>query len=146
MLKFFIAGIVQGSRAHGIHGQDYRPRLKRIVTNAFPDAEVFCPYENHPDSIGYDEAHGRQTFFDLIERAGDSDVLIAYLPSASMGTAVEMWRAYDAGRVVVAISPLTSNWAVKFLAHKVCATLDDFELFVASEGLGKLIQERGRAT
>ena len=146
MLKFFIAGIMQGSMAHGIHGQDYRPRLKRIVTTAFPDAKVFCPFETHPESVGYDEANGRRTFFDLIERAGDSDVLIAYLPSASMGTAVEMWRAYNAGRVVVAISRLTSNWAVKFLAHKVCATLDDFELFVASNGLGKLIQERGPST
>ena len=142
MLRFFIAGIMQGSRPDGIHGQDYRERLKHILTTAFPEDEVFCPFENHPESVGYDEDVGRGVFFDLVARASDSDVVVAYLPEASMGTAVEMWQAFRAGRLVVVISPLAENWVVKFLAHRICADLAEFEALVSSGSLARLIAER----
>ena len=34
-----------------------------------------------------------------------------------MGTAIEMWEAYQHGAAVVTISPMRHNWAVKFLSH-----------------------------
>ena len=142
MLKFFIAGIIQGSRPDGIHHQDYRDRLKRILRTAFPDDEVFCPFENHPESIEYGDEQASGVFFELMDAAAQADVLVAYLPEASMGTAIEMWQAYQAGRVVVAISGLHKNWVAKFLAHKVCPDLDTFEEFVAHGGLHRLIAER----
>lgn len=142
MLRFFIAGIMQGSRPDGIHGQDYRYRLRQILDAGFPDAEVFCPFEGHPQSVSYSDERGRNVFTDLIERASQADVLVAYLPEASMGTAVEMWEAFQKGRLVVAISPLRKNWVVKFLTHKICADLAEFEELVVSGELRRLIDER----
>lgn len=142
MLKFFIAGIIQGSRPDGIHHQDYRDRLKHILKAAFPDDEVFCPFENHPESIDYGDEQASRVFFELMAAAAQADVLVAYVPEASMGTAIEMWQGYQSGRVVVAISRLHKNWVVKFLAHHVCTDLDAFEAFVADGGLRRLIDER----
>lgn len=143
MITFFIAGIMQGSQPDGIHGQDYRDRLRQILGDAFPGAEVFCPFENHPQSVSYGDERGRNVFTDLVERAGHADVVVAYLPEASMGTAVEMWEAFQKGRLVIAISPLHRNWVVKFLTHRICADLAEFEEFVVSGELKRLIDERG---
>ena len=52
-----------------------------------------------------------------------------------MGTAIEMWEAYQHGAAVVTISPLKHNWAVKFLSHALYA--DEAE-FVAALESGQL--------
>ena len=70
--------------------------------------------------------------------AATADVLVAYVPEASMGTAIEMWQAFKAGAHVFTISPLAENWVVKFLSQRVFATLDEF---VAVCGLRRI---RGR--
>ena len=49
---------------------------------------------------------------------------------ATMGTAVEMYRAYAAGRLVFTVSPMTTNWAIRFLSTRVFADLAEFEAFV----------------
>ena len=51
--------------------------------------------------------------------------------------------AFQNGHLVVAISPLDKNWVVKFLAHRICADLDEFEDLVVNGELGRLIGERG---
>ena len=48
---------------------------------------------------------------------GEVDVVLACVPEASMGTAIEMWEAYRNGKVIITISPLAHNWAIKFLSH-----------------------------
>lgn len=141
-MKIFLAGIIQGSIAEErIHGQDYRTRLKRTLSNALPDAEVFCPIENHPNSLGYSFAKGRDVFMFLMAEAAEADVLLAFVPEASMGTAIEMWEAFNRGKLVITISPLKKNWTVKFLSHKVVATLEEFERFAESGGLAELVAE-----
>ena len=45
------------------------------------------------------------------------DLLIAYVPEASMGTAIEMWEAHQHARVVVTITPLSHNWVVQITSH-----------------------------
>ena len=34
-----------------------------------------------------------------------------------MGTAIEMWEAWRHDKLVISISPMKHNWAVKFLSH-----------------------------
>jgi hypothetical protein len=70
------------------------------------------------------------------------DVLLAFLPEASMGTAIEMWEAYQHGAAVLSISPLRHNWAVKFLSHAVYADLPAFEAAVLSGEVAKIIEGR----
>lgn len=139
-MKIFLAGIIQGSIVEDrIHTQDYREELKRVLHRAVPDAEVFCPIEHHPKSLDYSFDKGRDVFNCLVEKAAACDVLLAFIPQASMGTAVEMWEARNRGRLVITISPLKSNWVVKFLSHKIFATIDEFERFAESGSLAELI-------
>jgi hypothetical protein len=65
------------------------------------------------------------------------DVLLAYVPTASMGTAIEMWEAHQHGAAVIAVSPLVHNWAVKFLSH---ARYDDIDALAAALDRGEVQQ------
>jgi len=144
MGTIFVAGIIQGSlRDRSIHAQSYRDRLVGLLRSAFPRAEVYCPIENYPNSLGFSDEVARATFFGLMERAEQADVLVAYAPEASMGTAIEMWQAHRAGRTVVAISPMSANWSVRFLSDVVLPDVEAFEEFVRSGGFARLLASRG---
>jgi len=146
MLKFFLGGIIQGSnRDDDVHRQDYRAQLRSILLDAFPDAEVYCPIEHHPNSLAYSDMRAREVFFAHVTMCAETDVLVAYLPEASMGTAVEMWAAHNAGRVVVAISPLVTNWVVKLLSDTVCSDIDAFGRFVGDGRLQGLLERKANA-
>ena len=47
------------------------------------------------------------------------------------------------GRLVVAVSPMTVNWAVRFLSSVVVPDIEAFERFVRSGELGRLMAARG---
>ncbi len=141
-MRFFLAGIIQGSLTEAVvHNQDYRGRIKRLLADHFPEAEVYDPVAHHANSIEYDEATGRRVFFRHNEMCGEVDVLLAFVPEASMGTAIEMWEAYQHGAAVIAISPLVHNWAVKFLSHALYADVEEFEAAVESGQVARQIQE-----
>ena len=138
-MRFFIAGIMQGSRQDDdICGQDYRTTIREIILREYPEAEVVCPFELYPDSPYYGPEEGKRTFLDLIDRAKEADFLVAYLPEASMGTAIEIWQAYRAGARILSISPMAENWVVKFLSDRVFATVEEFEQYIGSGGLKRL--------
>ena len=144
MTTFFVAGIIQGSLKEAeIHPQSYRERIVGLLRAAFPDGEVYCPIENYPNSLEFADAEARATFLGLMERAGEAGVLVAFVPEASMGTAIEMWQAHRRGRVVVTISPLLVNWAVRFLSTVLLPDIAAFEQLVQSGELARLLHERG---
>jgi hypothetical protein len=127
-MRIFLAGIMQGSHVGArMHNQDYRGRLKQLLVEHLPGAEVYDPLADHPASFDYDAERGRSVFLDHNRMCGEVDVLIAFVPQASMGTAIEMWEAARYGRAVLTISPLELNWAVKFLSHAVYGDLETFE-------------------
>jgi len=137
-VRVFIAGIMQGSRSDGrIEGQDYRREVAQIVRRHISGAEVLDPLELHPDSVSYSPEQARQTLLELVGLAGQVDVLVAYVPSASMGTALEMWSAYQGGVRIYTISPLADNWVVHSLSERIFPDLAAFAAFVASGGLGE---------
>lgn len=142
-MRFFIAGIIQGSRTDiSIHDQGYREAIGAIIRSRFPEAEIVDPLELHPDAgMNYGPEKARQTLLEMAQEAAKADVLIAYVPEASMGTAVEMWQAYQHGKPVLTISPLAENWVVKFLSARVFPSLGAFESFVAGGELDRLLQE-----
>jgi hypothetical protein len=132
-MRFFLAGIMQGSHAEAIlHGQEYRQEIRRLVEAHFPEAQVYDPRANHAESLGYDDVTGRDVFFRHNVMCREVDVLLAFVPEASMGTAIEMWEAYQHGAAVITVSPLKHNWAVKFLSHALYANLDEFATALAS--------------
>lgn len=142
-MKVFLAGIIQGSRLDGIHPQEYRDEIRAVLRRTLPDVEVFCPIEHHPASLDYPDEVAARVFFELLERAAQSDVLIAFVPEASMGTAVELWRARENNRVVLAVTPLTTNWAVKFLCDRLFPDAAALAEFIASEDFRKLLAAKG---
>jgi hypothetical protein len=127
-MRFFLAGIMQGSHTEALlHDQEYRQRITRSLEAHFPQAEVYDPRADHAESLDYDDVRGRSVFFRHNLMCREIDVLLAFVPEASMGTAIEMWEAYQHGAAVITISPLRHNWAVKFLSHAVYADLPAFE-------------------
>lgn len=122
---------MQGSRLDsGVDDQGYRQRLTQAIRARLPRADILDPWALHPDSPTYDYERGKQVYLSLNELAAQTDVLIAYVPQASMGTAIEIWQAYQSRALIFTISPLAENWVVKFLSNRVFATLDEFIQFV----------------
>jgi hypothetical protein len=141
-MRFFLAGIMQGSHAAAqCHSQDYREHITRLIERHFPAAEVYDPHAKHSDSLDYSHETGRDVFFGHNRMCRDVDVLVAFVPEASMGTAIEMWEAYQHGTAIVTISPLRHNWAVKFLSHALYPDLDSFEAALKSGEAAQKIDE-----
>ena len=142
-MRIFIAGIMQGSHTEAlVHAQDYRTRMVRMLKAYFPHADIYDPRAQHSESLGYDDATGRRVFFHHNRMCREVDVLLAFVPEASMGTAIEMWEAYQHGAAVISISPLKHNWAIKFLSHAVYANLKDFEAALENGDIERCIHQQ----
>ena len=137
-MRVFIAGIMQGSRTdEKIDAQDYRREITQILQHYIPQVEVIDPLALHPDSVDYGSEQAKQTLIEMAALAGRVDVLVAYIPSASMGTAIEMWHAYQSDTQICTISPLTGNWVVQSLSDCVFPDMATFVTFVANGGLSE---------
>ncbi len=134
--RLFIGGIMQGSsRAMAVCDQGYRERIAETVRRHHPQVEIVDPFQIHPDGVTYDRERAVQTFLSLLDVAAGADVLVAYLPHASLGTAMEIWRACQAGKPVIAISPMEQNWALWATTQHIVPDLEAFEAFVVGGGL-----------
>ena len=141
-MRIFLAGIMQGSHLGTVlHNQDYRGRIKDLLEQHLPGAEVYDPLADHRNSLNYDDELGRSVFFHHNRLCREVDVVLAFVPEASMGTAIEMWEAWQHGRAVIAVSPLKHNWAVKFLSHQIYADLDELEAAVKSGAFAQTIRK-----
>jgi hypothetical protein len=141
-MRFFLAGIMQGSHAAArCHGQEYRAHIAKLIETHFPSAEIYDPHAKHSTSLEYSHETGRDVFFRHNRMCREVDVLVAFVPEASMGTAIEMWEAYQHGAVVIAISPLRHNWAIKFLSHALYADLPTFEAAMKTGEVARRINE-----
>ena len=142
-MRVFICGIIQGSHTgRGIHAQTYRKRLGQAINKHYPRAEVYCPVDLHPESPSYDDDKAFRVFEESLEAARKSDLLIAYVPEASMGSAIEMWEAKKAGVSVISISSLAQNWVVKYASDRLVSTMEEFERLLASGQLDEYFRER----
>ena len=135
-MRVFIAGVMQGSRTDDrVSDQDYRQFITRVLREHVNPVDVIDPWALHPESEGYDNEQARATFIRMSELAGQADLLVAYAPEATMGTAIEIWEAHRAGATVLTISPMLDNWVVKLLSSRVFPSLETFEAYVADGGL-----------
>ena len=142
-MNVFLAGIIQGSLVEPrIHAQDWRVPIKKAIARHVPGARVYCHYSRHPGSISYGLAELRRVLADGIARAGACDLLVAYLPSASMGTALEMYEAARGGAAILTITPLAANWVVRAYSDRVFPDIAGFEAFLASGRLAGLLKRR----
>ena len=139
--SFFIAGIIQGSsQDRGLSDQSYRVHLTQLLKKAFHDALIISPYDLHPNSIDYSMEKGKATFLDMVAKATKCDVLIAYLPEASLGTAIEMWECFRVGIPIWTISPMKENWVVKFFSQRFFPSMVEFERFLFAEAKEEVLR------
>ncbi|MCJ7508257.1 MAG: hypothetical protein MUO85_05945 [candidate division Zixibacteria bacterium] len=130
--RFFLAGIIQGSKkGRNLHNQDYRKKIRFLLKKYFPQARIIDPVKVHPNSAEYASTKGKRVFHRSIEQAKGCDCFIAYLPTASMGTAIEMWECKNKKIPIWTISPLRENWSVKFLSSRVFKNMREFEKFIS---------------
>ncbi len=128
-MRFFIAGIMQGSHmGELLHHQGYREAVHDLLETHFPNAEIYDPLAEHRGSLQYDEVQGRRVFLRHNQMCSEVDVVVAFVPEASMGTAIEMWEAHRHGKVVLTISPLAHNWVVRFCSHYVFPDLESLAM------------------
>ena len=139
-MRVFLAGIMQGSIVHDdVHEQSYRCYLSTLLASHVPGVDVFDPWATYPDSLGYDDVRVQEVLVANIDRAAACDLVIAYLPQASMGTALEIWEAWRAGVPVIVISPLAMNWVVRTCAMHRFESLEEFTAVVQAGELPQLV-------
>jgi sulfur carrier protein ThiS len=142
-IRIFIAGVMQGSRReNSVSEQDYRQTISIYLQQHVPDIEIVDPWRLHPDSVSYNNEDARRTLIDLAKEAGRVDAVIAFVPEASMGTALEMWEAYHQQRPIFTISPLIHNWVVKCLSTQIFEDMVAFRAFVASGEFSRQVRNR----
>ena len=142
-MHIFIAGVMQGSSFDGeVHDQGYRERIIAALRRQLPDAHVTDPWSLEPESASYDGDRLREAFLNNTALAGEADLLIAYLPHASMGTAIELWTAYHGRAYVIAVTPMARNWVVQITADKVLPDLECLLDYIQSGRLGEELKMR----
>jgi len=142
-MNVFLAGIIQGSLVEArIHDQDWRTPIQAALERHLPGAKVYCHYSRHPNSITYRLPEIRRTIEEGNCRAAGCDLLVAYVPSASMGTAIEMYLAAKAGALVLTISPLEANWVIRAYSDRVLPDLAAFEALLASGAVPELVRAK----
>ncbi|MCP4284667.1 MAG: hypothetical protein GY792_09480 [Gammaproteobacteria bacterium] len=141
-MKIYISGVMQGSKkGQGIQGQGYRQVISDAVKIRHPNAKIYDPFSIFPDSVEYDDQRSKQALFAMADEAASTDIVIAYLPEASMGTALEMVRAYDNGKTIISISTLEKNWFIRAVSAEIFLSLDDFCAWIHQTHLAELIAE-----
>ena len=141
-MRIFLAGIMQGSHVAAlVHDQMYRNTLRDLVQSHWPAAQVYDPFANHGNSIAYDRRRAGEVFMGHIEMCQEFDLLVAYVPEASMGTAIEMWEAHRHGRTVITITPLVHNWVVQLTSQAVYRDFDAFAHAVNTGEIDRLLQQ-----
>lgn len=132
-LRIFLAGIIQGSlHDTEIHSQNYRLRLAKLLRETIPHADVYDPTAEHANSVHYSNEQGRKVFFDHNFLCREMDVIVAFVPEATMGTAIEMWEGFQHGACIIAVSPLKTNWVIRFLTHHCCENMEALETAILS--------------
>lgn len=140
-MRIFLAGIMQGSHvAAELHSQNYRQRLRALLEESLPGCEVYDPLADHGQSLDYHDEQAREVFLRHNQLCAEVDLVVAFVPEATMGTAIEMWEARRHGRFVVTISPLKHNWVVKFCSDRIYDSVGTFEEAVASGHLASELQ------
>ena len=136
---FFLSGVMGGSGGGtsklvgvAVESQDYRARIRDTILAADPSATVVDPADVvaararalHPTSAidWASDAAVSAMFGECVDLAARCDVVVSYLPMASMGSAVELHAARAAGRLVLVVAPgekMRSNWVIRSYADCV---------------------------
>jgi hypothetical protein len=132
---FFIARPYRGvgtDESKGTPYEDEVERIKAALKEKFPYAVIFDPWDVYIKDRKHifsktkepGRTRGKEVYRRGLEIAGVADVVVAYLPRRSMGSADEIAAASRNGKLVLCISPPQSpkgdrvnNWTV--ISHTI---------------------------
>ena len=80
-------------------------------------------------------------FYKNVEIAASFDILIVFLPEASMGSSIEMWEARKKNSAIITITPMKENWVVRILSDVICSSMEEFRAFIEDDGLTKILNK-----
>lgn len=139
-MKIFIAGVMQGNRKDKkIYAQHYRTIITNKLSQVIDHVDVVDPDKTDPDRLTYTHGQAKQMFFKYCNIASKVDLLIAYIPEASMGSAIEMWMAHANNVPIITISPMKSNWVIKLMSSIIYSDIEEFLLKFNRKSLNKLL-------
>ena len=150
--SYFLSGVMQGKKADGdgIAGtvpQDYRQQMRAAIVAADASATVVEPWdlvaalcqELYPEGTPQadmfcDNAHVKRAFSMVVDAAAAADVVVSYLPEASMGSAVEIHTAHAAGKTILVVAPgtMAQNWVVRSYAERTFASIEELGTWLSS--------------
>ena len=150
--QYFLSGVMQGKNASGsgVAGtvsQDYRKEMRDVIIAADPGAKIVEPWdlvgaivsELYPvatpqHELFQDDEHVKKAFGTCIKAAAGADVVVSYLPEASMGSAVEIYAAMEAGKRILVVAPgsMAGNWVVRSYADNIFASMDELGAWLRS--------------
>ncbi|KAJ3425600.1 2'-deoxynucleoside 5'-phosphate n-hydrolase 1 [Anaeramoeba flamelloides] len=125
--KYFLAGVMQKNNLEGkVCNQNYRSVLTKIIEENDPMSSIYDPWAAYdPD----ENLSISETFLGNIEKAGEADITIAFIPEASMGTACEIYRAKQMNKTIWAITPLKKSWVMISLCNEIFESIEEFTTF-----------------
>lgn len=129
--------------------QDYRGRIRHAILAADSAATIVDPLDMGKERAAQLYPHGtpeqemwaddcdvRDMFRDVVAAAASADVVVSYLPTASMGSAVELHAAHAAGRVVLCVAPgsMRGNWVVRAYSARVFDDIPSLAEYLVKAG------------
>lgn len=138
--RVYIAGTMSGNSNDSLVDQSYREKIADILTSIYPDIVIDDPFLDHQNSLDYDDREARQAFVDCLRRSAyDADMVVAYIPEASMGTALEIYEAFRNGKYIIIITPLLNNWIVRLYGDVAFSSIESFSAWVYDHALDPFI-------
>lgn len=143
-MKYFISGVMQGSSTSEttkktLNDQNYRETLKTILKKYDKSCEIHDPYDK-PKEYLKDQEHlfsDNKFITDLFEEIlfemRKCDVIVSYLPQASMGSSIELWEAYKLKKEVYVITEMTQNWVTRICSNQMFESIESFEEFMKNK-------------
>ena len=132
-----------------MESQDYRGRLREAIHAADATAEIVDPLKlgekraaqlyapgTPTEDMWRDDRDVREMLAYVVEAAAKADVVICYLPCASMGSALELNAARGAGRSILVIAPggsMRTNWVVRSYADAIFDDIAHLSMWLARE-------------
>lgn len=142
-MKVFIAGVMQGNKKNDrIHNQNYRKEIVKALGYLTDNLEIIGTSINSSDRSKLTDKQASEIFFNSCFAVRKADVVIVYVPEASMGTAVEMWEAWKNNVPIITISQLKYNWVIKLLSTKLYSTIAELSQGIKAGDLQIIIKRK----
>ena len=141
-----------------VESQDYRALMRAAILAFDPTASIIDPGKVVPEQLAPSlhppgtltasywerDSSVRQAFGACVELAAAADVVVSYLPSASMGSAVELHAARAAGRLILVIAPgkMRGNWVVRSYADEIFEDIPALQAWLAGRAGPPLAKRR----